>query len=100
MREKDGSNEYFAFTDGTFDDPTIPDYDEFNFAGRPEQAGTAYTIADSWDDTIITASANWAFADNHRAYVTTPRASAAAVSPFAPRATRRRLPTSRRMAGR
>ncbi|MDH3641204.1 MAG: TonB-dependent receptor, partial [Gammaproteobacteria bacterium] len=66
--EKDGSNAYFDFSDDTFDDRTIPNYDEFNFAGRTQNTGTNYTISDSWDDTIITASANWAFADNHRAY--------------------------------
>ena len=67
--KKDATNSYFDFTDGTFDDRTIPNYDEFNFAGRPETEGVAYEVGGTWDDTLLTASANWAFADNHRAYV-------------------------------
>lgn len=68
--KKDGFNSYFDYTDGTFDDRSVPGYDEFNFAGRPEREGVTYSIKDSWDDVIITASANWAFTDNNRAYAT------------------------------
>jgi iron complex outermembrane receptor protein len=67
--EKDDFNGYTDFTDGTFDDRTIPNYDEFNFAGRLPNPGANYEIKDSWDDVILTASANWAFTDNNRVYV-------------------------------
>lgn len=65
--EKDAFNSYFDYTDGTFDTGAVTQ--EFNFAGRPERAGTAYEVSDSWDDLILLASANWAITDNHRAYV-------------------------------
>ncbi|MDH3640752.1 MAG: TonB-dependent receptor, partial [Gammaproteobacteria bacterium] len=67
--EKKDSNAYFDFGNGTFDDKTVPGYDEFDFSAFAETAGVSYAIDDSWDDVIITASANWAFTDNNRAYV-------------------------------
>lgn len=66
--EKDVSNSYFDYTDGTFDDQTGR-ANEFNFAGLPETAGVAYTASDSWDDVIMTASANWAYADTNSVYL-------------------------------
>lgn len=65
--EKDATNSYFDFSDGTFD--TVGPEAEFDFTGRPETAGVAYEVSDSWDDTIITASASYHFADNLLAYV-------------------------------
>ncbi len=66
--EKDAGNSYFVFTDGTFD--TGGPAQEFDFAtGTPLGASVPYTVNDSWDDTIITASANWAINDTTRAYV-------------------------------
>jgi iron complex outermembrane receptor protein len=66
--EKDGTNSYLIFTDGTFD--TGGPSQEFDFAtGTPLGASVPYSVSDSWDDTIITASANWAINDNARAYV-------------------------------
>ena len=65
--EKDAYNSYFDYTDGTFDAGSAKQ--EFDFAGRPERAGTAYEVSDSWDDVILLASANWSITDNHRAYV-------------------------------
>lgn len=66
--EKDGFNSYFDFGDGTFDDTSVPGYDEFDFSAYASTPGTTYSISDDWDDTIITATASWAFADNHRVY--------------------------------
>lgn len=66
--EKDGFNSYFDYGDGTFDDTSVAGYDEFNFSAYASSPGTTYSISDDWDDTIITASASWAFAENHRIY--------------------------------
>lgn len=63
--EKEGSNEYFNHTDGTFD---APGDDPHDFTGRPNVAGNSYTVSDDWQDTISTASANWLFQSNIRAY--------------------------------
>ena len=65
--EKDVFNSYFDHSDGTFD--TLGPAGEFDFTGRPVTPGVAYTNDGQWDDTIITASANWAFSDNGRAYI-------------------------------
>ena len=65
--DKDAYNSYFDYTDGTFD--TTPVTQEFNFAGRPERAGVAYDVSDSWDDVILLASATWAITEQNRAYV-------------------------------
>lgn len=65
--DKDAFNSYFDYGDGTFD--TTPVTQEFDFAGRPERAGVAYEVADSWDDVILLASATWAITDSNRAYV-------------------------------
>ncbi|MCP5185015.1 MAG: TonB-dependent receptor [Pseudomonadales bacterium] len=64
--KKDAFNSYFDYTDGAFD--TRGPAFEFDFTGRPERVGTAYSGGDSWDDVIMTASANWAFTDNNRVY--------------------------------
>ncbi len=66
--EKDATNSYFDFTDGTYDDEAGRP-DEFDFTGLPSTVGTAYSVSDSWDDIIIQASANWAYAENNSAYV-------------------------------
>lgn len=66
--EKDGTNSYFDFGNGAFDDTTVPNYDEFNFSGLAQTPGTAYSISDSWDDTIITASATYSLTDTNRVY--------------------------------
>lgn len=65
--EKEAFNSYFDFTDATFD--TGGPATEHDFTGRPIRVGTAYSADDDWDDVIFTASANWAFSDNNRAYV-------------------------------
>ncbi len=65
--EKDAFNSYFDYTDGVFD--TGPATGEFDFAGRPERAGAAYEVSDSWDDVILLATVNWAITDRNRAYV-------------------------------
>jgi len=65
--EKDATNSYFDFSDGTFDPPGTAG--EFDFTGRPETAGVAYEASDSWDDVIITASASYAFTENTLGYV-------------------------------
>jgi len=67
--EKDATNSYFDFSDGTYDPPGTDG--EFDFTGRPITAGVAYEVSDSWDDTIITASASYrfGFADNVLGYV-------------------------------
>ncbi|MFT7244434.1 MAG: iron complex outermembrane receptor protein [Candidatus Azotimanducaceae bacterium] len=64
--EKDGRNRYVNHSTGTFD---APGQDPHDFTGAPQVPGTSYTVSDDWQDTITTASANWAFADNARAYV-------------------------------
>lgn len=65
--EKDASNSYFDFSDGTYDDPGTDG--EFDFSGRPERVGVAYEASDSWDDVIITASASYSFSDDILGYV-------------------------------
>ncbi len=64
--EKDAFNSYFDYTDGTFD--TGGPSQEFDFTGRPETAGVAYEVSDSWDDTIFTASARWDLTETSMAY--------------------------------
>ncbi|MEM6709746.1 MAG: TonB-dependent receptor [Pseudomonadota bacterium] len=67
--EKDFSNAYFDFSDGTFD--TVPTSQEFQFVNTlAATAGAAFGDSDDWDDTLITASANWAFSDSSRLYAT------------------------------
>lgn len=63
--EKDGRNEYFNHTDGTFD---APGQDPHDFTGRPNIPGNSYTVSDDWQDTISTASANWLVQPNMRVY--------------------------------
>ena len=65
--EKDAYNSYFDYSDATFDTGSV--IQEFDFTGRPERMGSAYEVDDSWDDVILLASANWAFSENHRAYI-------------------------------
>ncbi len=65
--EKDAFNSYFDYTDGTFD--TGGPSQEFDFTGRPETAGVAYEVSDSWDDTIFTASARWDLTETSMAYI-------------------------------
>ncbi len=71
--KKDDFNSYFDYGDGTFDNVAAQGYDEFAFSdansGYTRTAGVAYEIADSWDDVIMTATASYAFNDNHRAYI-------------------------------
>ncbi len=63
--EKEASNVYFDFSDGTFD---VGNANEFDFGGRPRTLGTNYEAADSWDDVIFTASANYAVSDSSNLY--------------------------------
>ncbi len=65
--QKRGKNSYFDHTTGLFD--TVGVNQEFEFGGYPTVAGTAYTATDSWDDTIWTGSANYAFTNANRLYV-------------------------------
>ena len=71
--KKDDFNSYFDYGDGTFDNTAANGYDEFAFSdpnsGYARTAGVAYDISDSWDDVIMTATASYAFNDNHRAYI-------------------------------
>lgn len=71
--KKDDFNSYFDYGDGTFDNTAANGYDEFAFSdpnsGYTRTAGVAYDISDSWDDIIMTATASYAFNDNHRAYI-------------------------------
>lgn len=65
--DKSGTNSYLDFSDGTFD--IGGPEQEFSFVtGTPTGASVPYSVSDSWDDTIITASANWAFSDSSRLY--------------------------------
>lgn len=64
--EKDGQNSYIDHSTGTFD---LPGQDEHDFSAGPNVPGASYSVSDDWDDTIMTASANWAFSPNARAYV-------------------------------
>jgi len=64
--EKDAFNSYFDYTDNTFD--TLGPSQEFNFSGRPETAGTAYSASDDWTETISAASLTWAATDNMNLY--------------------------------
>jgi iron complex outermembrane receptor protein len=63
--EKDGRNAYIDHQDGTFDLPSDPTHD---FSNRPQTPGNSYTVSDDWQDTIMTASANWLFRPNARVY--------------------------------
>jgi len=63
--EKDGRNSYLNHTTGTFD---APGQDPFDFSAGPSVPGSSYTVSDDWQDTITTASVNWAFRENARAY--------------------------------
>jgi iron complex outermembrane receptor protein len=63
--EKDATNSFFDHSDFTFDDA---DAEDFDFTGRPTVPGSSYATGDEWDDTIITASAGWAFRENARVY--------------------------------
>ena len=64
--EKDATNSYFDFSDGTFD--TLGPAQEFNFTGRPRTAGVAYGVADDWSDTLILASARWDLSETSSIY--------------------------------
>lgn len=65
--KKDATNFYLDYSDGTYD--TGGTAQEFSFVGGvPTGQSTPYSVSDSWDDTIITASANWAFSDSSRVY--------------------------------
>lgn len=63
--EKDGRNEYFNHSTGTFD---LPGQDPHDFSAGPNVPGASYTVSDDWQDTITTASANWQFVPNARVY--------------------------------
>jgi len=65
--EKDARNSYFDFSDGTFDGPD--NSTEFDFSSFPQTPGVAYEVSDSWDDVIVTASANYNFTDTSSIYV-------------------------------
>ncbi len=65
--EKSGRNSYIDHSTGTFD---APGQDPHDFSAGPNTPGASYTVADDWQETISTASANWAFADNARVYAT------------------------------
>lgn len=69
--DKEASNSYFDYTDGTFDDqqPGFSFENEFDFLDLPRTDGTAYQVEDSWSDTIITASASWSLSDANLLYV-------------------------------
>ncbi|MEM1433763.1 MAG: TonB-dependent receptor [Pseudomonadota bacterium] len=66
--DKEFFNSYFDYSDGTYD--TVGTDQEFDFVNTlPATPGAVVPrVSDSWDDTLITASANWAFNDNARAY--------------------------------
>ncbi|MEM7098565.1 MAG: TonB-dependent receptor [Pseudomonadota bacterium] len=64
--EKSAFNSYFDFGDGTFD---APGTNEFDFTGRPMTPGTAYSVSDDWDDTIIQASARWDVTESNLLYL-------------------------------
>jgi iron complex outermembrane receptor protein len=63
--EKDGQNSYLDHSNGTFD---LPGQDPHDFSAGPNIQGASYTVSDDWQDTITTASANWAFMENARVY--------------------------------
>jgi len=63
--DKDGNNRYLNHGDGTFD---LPGDAEHDFSADPQTPGASYTVSDSWQDTITTASAKWAFRDNAQVY--------------------------------
>jgi iron complex outermembrane receptor protein len=63
--EKSGRNAYINHSTGMFD---APGQDPHDFSAGPNVAGASYTVADDWQETITTASVNYAFTDNIRAY--------------------------------
>ena len=65
--DKSGFNSYFDYSDNTFDTGGIAQ--EHNFDGRPERAGVAYSVRDSWDDTISAASIKWEINENINSYL-------------------------------
>ncbi len=64
--EKSAFNSYFDFSNGTFD--TQGPAFEHVFAGLPRRVGTAYEASDSWDDTILMASARYDIGENAMVY--------------------------------
>ncbi len=74
--DKDAFNSYYDYTDGTFD--TGGPEQEFDFrladpvndcAAAPLcNPGSGYSAGDSWRDTIMTATATYAFTDSNRMY--------------------------------
>ena len=65
--KKDVFNSYFDFSDNTFDTGGVAE--EFNFAGRPMRAGTAYEASEDWSDTISSASVKWEVNDRVNTYL-------------------------------
>lgn len=63
--QKDGENSYLDHSIGVFD---LPGQDPHDFSAGPNAIGPSYTVSDDWQDTIVTASANWAFSPNARVY--------------------------------
>jgi iron complex outermembrane receptor protein len=64
--EKKAFNSYFDFSNGTFD-TRGPEF-EHVFTGLPRRVGTAYSASDSWDDTILMASARYDLGENAMVY--------------------------------
>ena len=67
QEEKEAFNSYFNHSNGTFD--TRGPAFEHDFTGLPTRAGTTYEVEGDWDDTILTASVNYAITDINRIYV-------------------------------
>ena len=65
--EKSGRNSYIDHSTGTFD---APGQSEHDFTNAPQTPGASYTVDDDWQETISTASVNYAFSDNARVYAT------------------------------
>lgn len=64
--EKDGTNAYFDYTDGTYD--VGGPAQEFDFLDLPSTPGTNYSVGDAWDDTLIQASARWDLGETNSVY--------------------------------
>ncbi len=65
--EKEGNNRYLNHTTGSFEQSGVTEHD---FSNDPQIPGSNYEVSDDWQETITTASANWAFRDNARLYAT------------------------------
>ncbi len=65
--EKEVNNRYINHTTGSFVQSGVTEHD---FSNDPQIPGASYVAADDWQETIMTASANWSFRDNARLYAT------------------------------